>query len=658
MTGFLAKILRFLRGGRGTTSPAGPPRVGAGAPASAPRPLPFAPPRPQPAAPPLRPTVSPGPDAYAAGEILGLSADELRRRALKIDPYKTAWIGRVDTIPPQSDERTALIDRGLVLRGFLNTNELAEIHRVGDLWLRHHDAVRLAETLGRKAGAEAVEQLRRERAERKERKRAEAAERTRLRAEAVARRKSTEIDFLGRGVSSGLVDRRSNVEKLTERGLPVLSSPADVATALGVSVPRLRWLAMHTEATERPHYIHFEIEKKSGGRRLLAAPHKELASAQRWILEKIVRRVPPEEAAHGFVPGRSTVTNALPHSGSGIVVNLDMKDFFPTITFPRVRGLFRSLGYSPAASTLLALLSTEPPRRPVRYDGRLTWVAVGDRALPQGACTSPDISNLVTRRLDRRLEGMAAKHGWRYTRYADDLTFSRPPGGGDGTGALLARVRHIVTEEGLNLHPEKRSIRRSSRRQLVTGLVVNAHPAVPRTEVRRLRAILHDAAQTGLEAQNREKRENFQAWLEGRIAYVSMVDPAKGERLRAAFLALPEAKVRAVAVARSPRSLPPTLPPESPAMVALPQPAPSPAETLAIKGGSGSARHFEFVGGGSSKFWTIAVTGDAHLVRFGRIGTQGQEKTKRFGSLDEAQRDADRLIREKTAKGYIEKSVS
>src|SRR5829696_2252105 len=117
---------------------------------------------PAPAGPP--PAVA---NPYDAGAILGLSADEMRRRALRIRPWQTAWIGRTDTIPPASDERTALIDRGLMLRGLLTREQLAEIHRVGDLWLRHHDAIRYAATTARQASDAAVEELRRERAERK-----------------------------------------------------------------------------------------------------------------------------------------------------------------------------------------------------------------------------------------------------------------------------------------------------------------------------------------------------------------------------------------------------------------------------------------------------------------------------------------------------------
>ena len=604
----------------------------------------------------------PGPEAYVANEILGLSADELRRRAVRIDPYRTAWIGRVDTIPPQSDERTALIDRGLMLRGFLTDGQLTEIHRVGDLWLRYHEAAKLASVEASRIAGQAVDDRRRERAARKAKKKEEAAERKRAYAERVARRRATEIDYLGPRVSGKLGDHRSNPEKLQAAGLPVLFNAADLASALGIPIPRLRWLAYHAEATERPHYAYFEIPKRSGGRRLLSAPRRDLATAQDWILTNILEKLPTEAPAHGFVPKHSTLTNALPHVGSEVVVNFDLSDFFPTITFPRVRGLFEAFGYSPAVASILALLATESPRRPVGYDGKLFWVAVGERSLPQGASTSPALSNQVSRKLDRRLAGMSAKHGWTYTRYADDLTFSRRRGGSDGAAMLLARVRHIVTEEGFLLHPKKQRIQRRSGRQSVTGIVVNEKPGTPREEIRRLRAILHQAKTTGLAAQNRDGLPHFRAWVRGKIAYASMVDPAKGARLLEAFRALPKEKDKS-APEKKARFFSPTLPTTD---VVAPEPSGAPLQTGSLADASsvfdatgfwtGGPRRFEFVGDGSNKFWIVELNGASHSVHFGRIGTVGQTKTKSFGSADEARVEAEKLIREKSGKGYVEKT--
>jgi RNA-directed DNA polymerase len=483
--------------------------------------------KPAAAAPQAKPAPAKKKDPYATSEILGLSPDELRKRALRIDPYRTAWIGRVDTIPPQSDERTALIDRGVILRGLLTEKQINEIHRVGDLWLRHHEAARLA---GVVAAAEANRQmadLARARAEQKAQKKREAALEKQRRAEEIARRKREDIVYLGVGVSKKLADRRSHVEALLDKGLPVLSTPADVARAMGITIGELRFLSFHADAVEKPHYVYFEVPKRTGGKRMLAAPQPRLAKAQRWVLENVLDKLPTEDPAHGFVKSRSTLSTAKPHVGRGVVVNLDLSDFFPTITFGRVRGVFQRAGYSPAVSTILALLCTEPPRTAVDFDGKRYYAATGPRALPQGACTSPALSNQIARKLDRRLLGMAKKHGYAYTRYADDLTFS-----GDGksqaeVGMLLARVRHVVGEEGFAVNPKKGRVQRAAGRQTVTGVVVNDRPSLPRDEVRKLRAILHNASKTGLAAQNRENIPHFEAHVRGKLAYLFMIDPER-----------------------------------------------------------------------------------------------------------------------------------
>ncbi len=459
----------------------------------------------------------------------------MRKRALKINPARTAWIGRVDTIPPQSDERTALIDRGLILRGLLTEKQISEIHEVGDLWLTYREGAKLAKLAAAKSVEQALLALRQEREERRARRKAEAAEKKARQKEEIARRKAEDIVYLGPGVSHLLADRRSHIEGLEERGLPLLSTPADVAKALGLGVSKLRWLCYHAEATQKPHYRYFEVPKRSGGTRMLAAPQPELAKAQAWILGEILEKLPTEDAAHGFLRGRSTVTCAAAHVDKDVVVNLDVKDFFPTITFHRVRGVFQKLGYSPAVATVLALLCTESPRIPVTFEGKKYWVAAGPRALPQGACTSPALSNQVSRKLDRRLTGMAKKHGLSYTRYADDLTFSAEPGKRGEIGMLMARVRHILEEEGFVLHPDKGRVQRSGGRQTVTGIVVNDKLGLARPHVKRLRAILHAAKTTGLAAQNRDGIPHFEAWVRGHLAYLHMVDPRKAAPLLAAL---------------------------------------------------------------------------------------------------------------------------
>lgn len=448
--------------------------------------------------------------------------------------FSNPWFGRRDLIPPVSDERTAMIDRGMVGVGLLTPERLKEIHEVG----AQMDELRPDLLHASAIADQAVQRDAEERKQLKEQKKAEAAERQRKHAEDVVRRKQTDIVFLGRGVSGGLADRRANVEKLQQLQLPVLATATDVATALNLPIPRLRWLAFHSEAATVTHYVRFQVPKKSGGMRELSAPHCDMATTQQWILMHILEKIPTHDAAHGFVPGRSTMSNAVPHVGRAVVVNLDLKDFFPSITFPRVKGIFQDLGYSPAVATILGLLCTECPRRKIEYNGRVLHVASGPRALPQGACTSPALSNLLGRRLDSRLNGLAKKLGFTYTRYADDLTFSGPTEAAAKTGYLLARVRHIVANENLTVNESKTRVQRPNARQSVTGIVVNKRPNVPRRTTKRLRAILHQAKKDGLAAQNREQRDNFADWLGGMISYVQMVNPEKGRRLRESFKAV------------------------------------------------------------------------------------------------------------------------
>ena len=477
---------------------------------------------------------------YEAGGILTLSPKELRARALKNKPWKSIWTDRVGTIPPLSDEEAALIARGLVLRGLLTEEQIRQIHSVGELWLKHRDSARLLKTKALKSADEAIKKLREEAKQKKEQKKREAAERRQKRAEEIALRRQQDIIFVGPGVSSRLHDRRCHVEALRERGLPVLATPADLANAMGVEIPALRWLCFHAEAATRPHYVQFEVPKRSGGTRLLSAPQPRLAAAQKWVLDQILSKLDVHEAAHGFVAKRSTATNAGPHRGRDLVINLDLKDFFPSISFPRVRGVFVGIGYSPAVATLLALLCTECPRRVMSYAGTTYHVAVGERALPQGACTSPALSNQIARRLDKRLSGLARKHGWTYTRYADDLTFSAPKGHRSQLPLMLSRVRQVVRQEGFAIHEKKGRVQSSAKRQTVTGIVVNDPDklGLPREEVRKLRAILHNAKKTGLEAQNREGIADFRAHLEGKIAYLAMIDRAKADVLMAELRAL------------------------------------------------------------------------------------------------------------------------
>ena len=231
-----------------------------------------------------------------ASQFAPITREETVRqaRALGRTTWLNPWFGRRDLIPPAGDARTLLIDQAMVAQGFVTPDELAHIHAVG----AEMDKIRPDLVHAKQIADEAVARSKAEREALKQQKKKEAAERKRRHAEEVARRKQTDIVFLGRGVSRGLADRRSNVEKLQGRGLPVLATPADVAEAMGLSISRLRWLAFHNEAAMRTHYVRFSVPKRSGGTRELASPHRDLRKCQQWILWNVLDKLPAHEAAH------------------------------------------------------------------------------------------------------------------------------------------------------------------------------------------------------------------------------------------------------------------------------------------------------------------------------------------------------------------------
>lgn len=333
------------------------------------------------------------------------------------------------------------------------------------------------------------------------------------------------------GVSTRHRAAALDAARLERFGLPSFRDERELATWLGIPLSRLRWYTHDRPADTTWHYVRYVVPKRGGGQRVILAPKRELKALQRKVLEGVIARVPVAATTHGFVPGRSILTNARAHAGRAVVLKLDLKDFFPSVTFPRVRGLLIALGYSFSVASTLALLCTEYDREAYDRDGTRYYVSTGPRYLVQGAPTSPALANLVAWRLDRRLGGLAGKRGFTYTRYADDLTFS----GEDAEEAKRLRLLagRIVADERFTVNTVKTRLARRAARQIVTGLVVNDAIATPRPLRRRLRAILHNAEKQGLAAQNRDDRSDFPAYLQGLLAYVHSANPHHAERLRA-----------------------------------------------------------------------------------------------------------------------------
>jgi retron-type reverse transcriptase len=319
-----------------------------------------------------------------------------------------------------------------------------------------------------------------------------------------------------------LRDLLADEEQLLRLGLPVWKTEQDVANALGISLKQLWFFAIHRERERQTHYVTFAIPKRSGGKRLIMAPKRRLKAIQRKLLDLLVEKLPVSESAHAFRRGRSIRTGAEPHVGKKFVLKLDLKDFFPSVTAARVRGLLIAYGYSFPVATTLAVLMTEAERQPVEVNGEIFQVPVGQRHCVQGAPTSPGICNAMLLRLDRRLSGFAKKHNLNFTRYADDLSFSGEMDRAQA-GKFRSVVSRIVSEEGFVINTEKTRLMGQGNRQTVTGVVVNQTLGLSRQERRRLRAMVHQLHQKA------DAPAEHHAQLQGKIAYLAMLNLQQAE---------------------------------------------------------------------------------------------------------------------------------
>jgi RNA-directed DNA polymerase len=330
--------------------------------------------------------------------------------------------------------------------------------------------------------------------------------------------------------------------------LPSLATPGDLAAWLGISTSELEWFAdvrsMIHDHGPLCHYNYRWVPKRHGYR-LMEAPKSRLREIQRRILAEILAPVPVHRAAHGFRAEHSCLTFVLPHCGREVVMRMDLQNFFPSIPAPRVHALFTTLGYPHATARLLTGLCTNrvTPRMLRKIPAadpsfRLTWMEGKQLEvphLPQGAPTSPALSNLCALHLDLRLDALAASIGASYTRYADDLAFS----GGDEMRRRATRleltVAAIAREERFEVNHRKTRVMRRSNRQTLTGIVVNDKPNIRRSEYDRLKAILTNCVKRGTASQNRDAHADFRAHLIGRIGYVMRVNAQRGAKLDSIF---------------------------------------------------------------------------------------------------------------------------
>ncbi|MNJ24090.1 reverse transcriptase [compost metagenome] len=253
--------------------------------------------------------------------------------------------------------------------------------------------------------------------------------------------------FLSRGVSQEIIESHlARINKLVESGSPIIFENEHLSLLLGIKYDVLLKMVNGSSS----FYRQFTIKKRLGGVRVIEAPYPSLLHCQDWIYKNILLKVPVHDCAHGFVPGRSIFTNAKVHLSCSTLLKMDLKDFFPSIGIGWVINFFSGLGYSEMVAYSLAALCCNYGR------------------LVQGSATSPYLTNILLYKLDERLGRIASKYGLRYTRYADDLTFS---------GRYISKnvpplISAIVGEFGLTINDSKTRLLIEKNKKLVTGLSV------------------------------------------------------------------------------------------------------------------------------------------------------------------------------------------
>lgn len=298
-----------------------------------------------------------------------------------------------------------------------------------------------------------------------------------------------------------------------------LSSKSEFLKHLGVSPAELKkiWWFRHRM------YSNFNMSKRSGKVRVISAPDYRLKTLQQKIARSLSEVYNPRYPVHGFIADKSVRSNAETHLHRRFILNVDIRNFFTAITEARVRGLLESIGIDTEVAQTIARICTN------------------NGCLPQGAPSSPVISNMICFRLDKSLMGFAKKHRLLYTRYADDITLSsfqppmalfegdRPDSGRLPSEKLSGELLSIFGNNGFELNPEKIHYADKNSRRMVTGIKINEGLNVDRRYVRNIRSALYKVESNGVVAAQAELTARFgrpckiQAHIQGRISWVGFV---------------------------------------------------------------------------------------------------------------------------------------
>lgn len=287
----------------------------------------------------------------------------------------------------------------------------------------------------------------------------------------------------------------SYIATLLERDLPVIIGINHLAKLIGIDSYVLKSMVTSSHS----FYRSFTIPKRRGGEREIDAPYPSMLKAQSWIYDNILSKIEVNDAAMGFVPKRSIVDNAFVHNGKRSVLMMDVKDFFPSIKWYKVYAVFMRIGYPKNISQYLASLCC--------LNG----------CTPQGAVTSPCLSNIICRRLDIRINKLARSFNLVYTRYADDVTFS----GGVIPQRFLTIVSDIFKDEGFEINSEKTKVIRGQHRKIVTGISISSGKlTVPKTKKRQVRQAVFFIRKYGLKEHQQRIGNSDPIYLRRLIGYL------------------------------------------------------------------------------------------------------------------------------------------
>ncbi len=291
-------------------------------------------------------------------------------------------------------------------------------------------------------------------------------------------------------------------KKLFANDVPVIYNLPHLAELVGYKKEYLKKAALYSDY----FYRNFEITKKNGKKRAISEPLPSLMEIQHWILKNILYKLPVSPFAKAYKPNVNLMENLRFHKKQPKVFTLDLENFFPSITIERIEKIFHKLGYTPFVSKLLAQLSTRENR------------------LPQGAPTSPYLSNLIFKEADDCISEYCKQHKIRYTRYADDLSFS----GDFDEKKLLNKITKTVEKLDLKINADKTKLMTPNMRQTVTGIVVNEKPQVVFHKRNALRQTMYYINKFGFE-EHREYKEidqiHYLEHLLGKINFVLQINP-------------------------------------------------------------------------------------------------------------------------------------